>query len=185
MDDDRARWDERYADQLAGPPTAPVGLAEVAGELPGGGRALDVACGLGATAVWAAGRGFEVLGLDVSPVAIAGATALAERWGVTDRTTFRTHDLDRGLPAEAAGPFDLITCQRFRAPALYRPLADRLAEGGVLVVTVLSAVGAKGRPGRFAAPEGELVRAFEHLDIRWAREGGGEATVVAVRPRTA
>lgn len=182
VDDDRRTWDERYADQLAGPPTPPVGLAEVPDHLPPRGRALDIACGLGATAVWAAQRGFDVLGLDVSPVAVAMAGDLAGRLGVAGRARFVTHDLDGGLPAEAAGPYQLVVCQRFRDPRLYGPLQARLAPGGVVVVTVLSAAGHKGRPGRFHAPPGELLEAFGRLEVLYAREGGGEATVVARRP---
>lgn len=182
MDDDRRRWDERYVDQLPPPPLPPLGLSEVADGVPAGGAALDIACGLGSTAVWAAGNGFEVLALDVSPVAIAKARELAARLGVEDRARFRVHDLDAGLPPDAAGPFELIVCQRYRRPQLYPAIAERLVPGGVAVVTVLSAVGAKGRPGRFAAAEGELVRSFGHLEVLYAVEGAGEATVVARRP---
>lgn len=70
---DRHRWDERYA--ANGPPplssVAPPGVfARHADVFPAAGRALDLACGQGTSAVWLALRGLRVLGLDVSPVAI-------------------------------------------------------------------------------------------------------------------
>jgi SAM-dependent methyltransferase len=183
VDDDRRTWDNRYADQLAPPPGPPLGLVGLLGVVPAGGSALDVACGLGSTTVWAARSGFDALGLDVSPVAVQRAEELAERLGVGDRARFEVHDLDGGLPeATADGPYGLIICQRFRQPDLYPELPVRLAPGGVLVVTVLSVVGAKGRPGPHHAPEGELARAFPDLEVLRATEGAGEATVVARHP---
>jgi 2-polyprenyl-3-methyl-5-hydroxy-6-metoxy-1,4-benzoquinol methylase len=182
VDDDRRTWDDRHAEQLAGPPLPPAGLDEVLDALPPAGPALDVACGLGATAVWAAQQGFEVLGLDVSPVAVAAATELARTVGVADRARFVVHDLDRGLPAEAVGPHQLVVCQRFRQPDLYRVLSSSLAPGGLLVVTVLSTVGHRGRRSPYRAEPGELLDAFDDLEVLFAREGAGEATVVARRP---
>lgn len=180
--DDRRRWDERYADRLAGPALAPVGLGERPELVPAGGRALDVACGLGATAVWAARQGFEVVGVDVSGVAVDKARELAERLDVADRARFVVHDLEAGLPPVADGPFQLVVCQRYRQRDLYPALASRLAPGGVLAVTVLSAVGHRGRPGPFHAPEGELLAAFARLELVHHAEGAGEATLVARRP---
>ncbi|HVH23292.1 MAG TPA: methyltransferase domain-containing protein, partial [Pseudonocardia sp.] len=142
--------------------------------------ALDVACGRGAVAVWLAGRGFTVDAVDVSPVALAAAAALAGRHRVADRVRWWAHDLDLGLPAGCAGPYDVVVCQRFRDPAGYPRLAGRLAPGGLLVITVLSEVGAGG--GAWRAEPGELRAAFGGLDVLAEREGNGEAGLVARRP---
>ena len=159
----------------------PVGLGPVLDRLPPGGSALDVACGLGSTAVWAARQGFDTLGVDVSPVASQRAGELAEQHGVGGMARFEVHDLDAGLPPAANGPHDLVICQRFRNPDLYPQMVRQLADGGLVVVTVLSVVGHQGRPGRFHAPEGELLEAFASLEVLYAIEGAGEATVVARR----
>ena len=39
------------------------------------GRALDVGCGTGTNALWLAQRGFDVLGVDLSPLAVEKARA--------------------------------------------------------------------------------------------------------------
>jgi SAM-dependent methyltransferase len=46
------------------------------------GRALDLGCGLGSYAIWLAGRGFDVVGIDVSPTAIKIARRNAKKKGV-------------------------------------------------------------------------------------------------------
>src|SRR5262245_19234876 len=49
-------------------------------------RTLEIGCGTGTNALWLAGRGFEVLGIDVAPLAIdrARAKASACRFEVRD-----------------------------------------------------------------------------------------------------
>lgn len=173
-DADRERWDARYAaaGELAPrPPDALRGHLEL---VPTTGRALDVACGRGAVAVWLAGRGLDVDAVDVSEAGLAAGAELAARHGAAVR--WRRHDLDGGLPAAVAGPYELVVCQRFRDPVLYPALVDRLAPGGLLAVTVLSEVG--GTPGAFRAPPGELRTAFAGLDVLVDVERDGEAHLV-------
>ncbi|GAA1833478.1 class I SAM-dependent methyltransferase [Pseudonocardia ailaonensis] len=144
--------------------------------LPAGGRALDVACGRGAVAVWLAQQGFLVDALDVSPAGLDSARDLADAEGVEVR--FVAADLDDGLPVD--GPYDLVVCQRFRDPVLYPALAAALAPGGLLVITVLSEV--DDEPGPFRAAPGELRAAFASLEILAHEERNGEATLLAVKP---
>jgi SAM-dependent methyltransferase len=183
-DADRERWDARHA--AAGPPSpAPPGaLAGAAGlvdAVPVAGRALDVACGRGAVAVWLARRGLTVDAVDVSRTGLAAGARLAAASGVGGSVRWIAHDLDGGLPASCTGPYDVVVCQLFRDPARYADLVGVLAPGGLLAVTVLSQSGAG--PGPFRAPPGELRAAFRHLDVLLDREGGGEATLLARAPR--
>ncbi len=185
MSDDRRRWNERYAESPAPSPRAPEALdrwPELALLLPASGRCLDIACGTGTVALWLAQQGFEVTALDVSDVAIGRLEAAANRRALSDRIDARTVDLDHGLPADLDG-FDLVVCQRFRDPALYRPIVDRVRTGGLAVVTVLSSVGADD-PGPFHAPAGELSSAFgadERCEILHQFEGDGVAHIVVRR----
>jgi SAM-dependent methyltransferase len=170
---DRVRWDARHGvaeDVVPLPPDALRGREDLASTV---GRALDVACGRGAVALWLARRGLVVDAVDVSPVGLAAgarrAADLPVRW--------LRHDLDTGLPAP--GPYEVVVVQRFRAPALYPALLTALAPGGLLVVTVLSEV--DEGPGPWRAPPGELLAAFGSLDVLVHREANGEASLVARR----
>jgi SAM-dependent methyltransferase len=179
--EDAARWDDRYASRVTGEPSAPEGLAGIA--LADRGLCLDVACGLGEQSLWAARRGFEVVALDVSPVAVDAVRRSAAAHGLADRVDARIVDLDGGIPRDLTGICSLVICRRFRDRRLYPQLVEALMPGGVLVVTVLSQVGAVEPGAAFRAEPGELEDAFSALDvvIERATEAGGEATLVARR----
>lgn len=186
-DEDRRRWDDRHA--AAGPtepapPEAFGGDVTLLDELAGGERrALDLACGTGAQVLWAASRGWRVDALDVSPVAIERLRAAAEQAGCDDRVHGRVVDLDAGLPADIAGPYDLVVCQRFRAPHLVAELPPLLSPGGVAALSWRSVVGRDGEPGRFHAQHGELsaLARAAGLEVVRESEGDGLATVVVRR----
>ena len=168
---DRERWDARFAAGDAVEPAPPVALAGREHLIPATGRALDIACGRGAVAVWLAGQGLAVDAVDVSPVGLAAGRSLSGG----DAVRWIEADLDDGLPV--AGPYEVVVSQRFRAPALYGALVDVLAPGGLLVVTVLA-----GGDGPYRAAPGELLAAFGHLAVVHHEESGGEAHLVARRP---
>ena len=181
MHDDAERWDARHRN--AGPPTpqppdALVARPDLVPLLPTTGTAIDVACGVGAQTLWLAARGLRVVALDVSPVAIASVVQAATIGGVSARVDVRATDLDAGLPLEPAG-VDVVVCQRFRQPALYPQLVDRLRPAGIGIVTVLCEVGADSA-GPFHAPPGELLAAFDRpdTDLLHHDERAGQATVV-------
>jgi SAM-dependent methyltransferase len=103
----RHDWDERYAtDDLpwdTGAPD-PVLVEVIERGILKPGRVLEVGCGTGTNALWLASRGFDVLGTDISPRAIARAKAKAEAAG--GRVSFRALDF---LAEEIEGaPFDLV-----------------------------------------------------------------------------
>ncbi|MBL7172262.1 MAG: class I SAM-dependent methyltransferase [Desulfobacteraceae bacterium] len=86
------------------------------------GRALDVAMGNGRNAVFLAGIGFEVEGVDISPESVGNALKAAQNSGVT--FTARVADLEAGYPIEK-GAYDLIICFNY----LYRPLIPKIKQG--------------------------------------------------------
>jgi SAM-dependent methyltransferase len=67
------------------------------------GRALDVGAGTGTNAIWLAERGFDVLGVDVSPLAVAKAQAKME--GRALRCNFAAMDF---LSQPPDGPFRFV-----------------------------------------------------------------------------
>lgn len=170
---DRRHWDERHGEAAIGydDPGPPSAFASVEHLFPTDGPALEIACGRGETTVWLGSRGMEVLGVDVSPVAVDLARELALRRGVADRCRFELWDLDDGLPA--GPPVDLVVCHMFWVPNLDQPMVDRLRPGGLLAIATLSEVGA--RPGRFTARPGELREALAELEILAEAEGDGVA----------
>lgn len=180
--EDGERWDARYADREVDVAPAPPDVlieADLVRRVPTRGRALDVACGLGAQTIWLAQRGLDVTALDVSDEAVDRVDDAALRHKLRGRVTAVTVDLDDGLPADLT-ELDVIVCQRFRDPRLYSDFLARLRCGGLLVVTVLSETGAS-EPGSFHAPPGELRSAFDRDDctiLHHAEADGQESIVV-------
>src|SRR5262249_13850229 len=80
---DSGEWDERHAerDQDWAAEPSPFLVAEAAGLTAG--RALDLACGTGRHAVWLAGGGWDVVGVDFSQVGLETARQRAAAHGVT------------------------------------------------------------------------------------------------------
>lgn len=130
-----AEWDGRYGEQgdirWSGRPNGRL-VAEVA-ELPAG-QALDVGCGEGADAIWLAGRGWTVTGVDVSDVALQRARAAAEDAGVVVEWVCGDA-LATPLPAAA---FTLVSLQYPALPkaageAALQTLLDTVRPGGNLL----------------------------------------------------
>jgi SAM-dependent methyltransferase len=69
-------------------------------------RAIDLGCGSGANSVFLVEHGFDVTGVDFSPVALGKARALASEHGVT--ATFVQGDLTAAHISGTDGPFDLL-----------------------------------------------------------------------------
>jgi SAM-dependent methyltransferase len=131
----REDWDRRYAEveNLWSAKPNRFLVAEVEGLAPG--RALDLACGEGQNAIWLAGLGWQVEGVDYSPVAIEKARARAQRDSVD--VDFRERDLVGYEPEP--GAYDLVLLLYLHLPpvehrAVLARAAAALAPGGTLVV---------------------------------------------------
>ncbi len=132
---DSAAWDARYDQHdLVWSATPNQFVVEFAtGLVPG--RALDVACGEGRNAVWLARSGWDVLGVDFSPVAVDKAGQLAVANGV--EAAFRVGDVTQ--PGGVDGSFDLVVVAYLHlgAPSMtatLRLLSGAVAAGGRIVV---------------------------------------------------
>jgi SAM-dependent methyltransferase len=132
----RERWNERYAQPgllWSARPNRFL-VAEVSDLAPG--RALDLACGEGQNGIWLAERGWDVVGVDFSDVAIAKGRERAARDGVD--VELLVADLLDYEPAHDA--FDLVLLLYFHLPpdelrvVLARGAAALAPEGTLLVI---------------------------------------------------
>ncbi len=134
---DEAFWEDRYRSKAAiwsGQPNAQL-VADIADLQPG--TALDVGAGEGADAIWLAQRGWRVVAVDISSVALDRGRRQAEELGLADQIGW-VH-LDVTAAALPPGPFDLVSAQFVHFPpehrgAVYTALADAVAPGGTLMI---------------------------------------------------
>ena len=176
-------WDRRYGSGPAlwsGHVNAVV-MAETI-DLPPG-RALDIGCGEGGDALWLAGRGWRVDGVDVSQVALDRAAGHALELGpeVADRLTWEQHDVLEWAPPPAA--YDLVSLSFLHLPTsnrepAYDAMAAGVAPGGTFLVVAHhpSDIGVVPRP-----PEPDLFFTAEQLAADL--DDGWEIVTCEARPR--
>src|ERR1700758_4696493 len=100
-------WNESYASGVlpwdtGQPEPLLVAFVTSGGVAPG--QALEIGAGTGANAIWLAERGFDVLGVDIAPLAIEKARA--KMAGRDLHCCFRTLDILTESPPD--GPFQFI-----------------------------------------------------------------------------
>lgn len=163
---DRDRWDARYRDGIAEQRPCAT-LTENLHLLPARGRALDVACGLGANARVLAAAGLVTTAWDVSPVAISRLQTLAAADGLTIDAQVR--DVLEAPPPPAS--FDVIVVAFFFERALLPALAAALKPGGLLfceTFTQRSAHGPSNPDWKLA--DNELPATLSGLRLRHYRD---------------
>lgn len=168
-EEERRRWDDRYASGDYRPrPHASGFLEQWIDRIPPG-RAFDVACGAGRHALRLAEAGFEVTAVDISREAIAIAAAEASERGLT--VHWMVEDLDEYEPAPDA--FDLITVFRYVNRRLWPLLVRALRTDGWLLVEhhlqTHADVDGPSSPD-FRLRPGELLEAFGDLRVAFYSE---------------
>lgn len=167
MSDDAVKWNERYRHNAEPSYQRPREfLLEQAAHLPVAGRALDVAMGLGANAGFLIARGLDVIGVDVSEVAVRQAKA---RYPALMAAVI---DLDRFSWPDRA--FDVILNFYFLSRPLYRQYRHLLRPGGVLIFESLLKETVIYRPDfnpDYLLAPGELRELCAGLEILVYREG--------------
>lgn len=163
-EEERRRWDERYASGDYLPRAHPSGFLEEWIELIPPGRALDVACGAGRHALALAEAGFDVTAVDISGEAIAVARAEAAARGLV--VDWLVEDLDEYEPPP--GAFHLIVVFRYVNRRLWPLLARALRPDGWLLVEhhlqTHADVDGPSSPD-FRLRPGELLQAFGDLRV--------------------
>jgi SAM-dependent methyltransferase len=108
-------------------------VAEAVGLRPG--RAVDLACGEGRNSIWLAEQGWEVTGIEFSPVGLAKAKRFADLWGV--KVTWTEAEMEEWIPPQDG--FDLVAMLYLQLPqparsTAIRSAASAVADGGTLVI---------------------------------------------------
>ena len=127
-------WNDIYQGTAADYQPPDAHLLDIVGKLRPG-RVLDVGCGAGGLAVALAERGWDVLGIDLAPKAIAAARAVAAERGVSAQ--FETADASTWTPR---GTYDLIVSgfalpdnRALRAPA-FAAIRQAVVPGGAVLI---------------------------------------------------
>ncbi len=141
-------WDAAYSDHIfAGPPPWNIGEAqpEIAALIDGGkitSPVLDAGCGVGDVSLALAAAGYDVVGADISTVAIEAATRAAAERGLTN-VRFVQGDL-RTLTVDGE-PFNtVVDCTLFHSlpvearPDYLRGIHEVCAPGAVLHMLVFT-----------------------------------------------
>ena len=189
MSERQEQWEARYAsvDCLwSGEPNE--WLPELAaGWAPG--AALDIGCGEGDDALWLAGRGWKVTGVDLSPTAVGRLRDGARRAGLDGRV--RALILDVAAEPLPAGPFDLVTSfyvhggpapGALELESLLADAAARVAPGGRLLTAVHCVNPPWHRHGARTYRPDELLAALGRACEGWGVELAEERRREAVGP---
>jgi tellurite methyltransferase len=176
---DRARWNRRYRERRVSIEPANL-LVEHTDRLMGG-RALDLACGTGANALFLAGLGYRVEAVDVSEVALRIAQAEARR----RRVVVNWIQADaRRLPLVRPS-YDCVVVCRFLLRPVMPVVASLLRPGGYLFYESYNVRRLVRHPQfnrKYLLGVGELPTWFESLSTVVWREVGDVATFVGRKP---
>jgi len=94
------------------------------------GQVLDVAMGTGENAVYLAGMGFKVEGVDISAEAVNTALELARKSGVNLKAELA--DLENNYRIRKSS-YDVIICFKYLQRSLIQQIKDGLPTGGMVV----------------------------------------------------
>jgi tellurite methyltransferase len=135
------------------------------------GRALDVAMGTGRNAVYLAGLGFQVEGVDISPLAVESALQLAGRNQVAVQAQVADLTRDYSIPPAA---YDVIICFNYLQRSLIPSLKAGLKNGGMIVYETFIVDQVRfGKPHNpdFLLRHNELLEMFRDFRVLRYREG--------------
>lgn len=164
------KWNARYR-AATGSPQASRVLRENLHLLPGSGRALDLACGLGGNAILLAEQGLKVAAWDIADVPIAALQAIATRRRLPVNAAVR--DVGRDPPGPET--FDVISVSYFLDRDLIPALVRALRPGGLIYYQTFTRQRVSDRgPQReaYRLDDQELLHLFSGLQVLFYREEG-------------
>ncbi len=179
-EEDRSRWDALFQtpQYVYGKDPAPF-LRDHVEMLPVG-RALDIAMGEGRNAVFLAKKGFSVLGVDISEVAMRKAKLLARE----NQVTIQTINADLNQYQIAPDSYDVIVNINYLQRSLIPQIKKGLKRGGIVVYENATVDQLKNNSGKNMRRDhllnrGELRELFRDLEILVYRETNDGENAVA------
>ena len=181
---DQSRWDKHYNREgfLFG--KQPIQFLEKNIHLFPKGKALDLAMGEGRNGVYLATHGFDVLGLDISPLGLKKAHKLARQNNVQIKTQIA--DLESYQLEKNA--YDLILCTYYMQRTLFDQAKKSLKSGGMILIETynLDYLRYAKFPKKYLLEHNELLEIFKDFKIiRYqAYDDGKEAysSIIAQKP---
>lgn len=169
MHPDQEKWDRIYTNRGAELPAAAEVLIQNQHLLPSTGKALDLACGLGANSLLLAQNGLQVCSWDISPVAIEHLRQAAKQQGLP--VDAQLVDVMTETPAKNS--VDVLLVTHFLVRGMEQSLVAALRPGGLLFYQTYcrDKVSAQG-PGNpdYLLKDNELLHMFAGLNLRVYRE---------------
>ncbi len=181
--DDKDKWNRRYlsaSGDTQGVNSGTISVAQVLEEyaylLPDSGAALDLACGLGANALFLAGRGFKTHAWDISNVAIDRLKEICQSMSL--HIEMQVRDVVAEPPVKNS--FEVIIVSRFLDRRLSAPIISALKPGGLLFYQTFIVDKVQGygpdNPD-YLLQQNELLEMFRPLIVRVYREEGLQGNV--------
>ena len=136
------------------------------------GTALDIAMGNGRNAIYLAGNGFQVEGVDISAEAIENALQLAKKFRVIINARVADLEIDYIIKN---GTYDVIICFNYLQRSLISQIKNGLRKGGMVVYEtyILDQAQLFGKPRNpdYLLKYNELLDMFRDFRCLRYREG--------------
>ena len=167
----KQKWDSRYQESDVSDVQPCHVLKENTYLLPDKGTALDMACGLGANAVWLSQNNLTVSAWDISKIAIDKLNLYANTQNLNINAQVR--DVESSPPEKNS--FNVIVVAHFLERSLAQYIIDALKPGGLLFYQTFTQtkVSDKGPANpAYRLADNELLNMFSDLQILLYREEG-------------
>jgi len=181
---DQFRWDKHYDTEEFLFGTEPIRFLKENIHLLPKGKALDLAMGEGRNGVFLATQGFDVLGLDISPVGLSKAHLLAKHHNVqieTQLVDLESYQLEKNA-------YDLILCTYYMQRDLFDQIKESIKPGGVILIETynIDYLRYASFSKKYLLEHNELLKIFKDFKIiRYqAYDDGKEAysSIIAQKP---
>ena len=160
---DQTRWDKYYNMEEFLYGTEPIPFLKDNISLLPKNKALDLAMGEGRNGVYLATQGFEVLGLDISPIGLNKAQQLAKHFN----TTIQTRVVDLENYQLKKNSYDVIICTYYLQRDLFDQIKDSLKPGGMVLIETFNTDYLKYSrfPKKYLLKHNELLEIFKDFKV--------------------